>query len=171
MRADKALMLGVVGVGLYAAYKLVTAKPNDPSREPPVFAPTNPQDNRVDVALPVTAGMPDPPPANLNVLAGPALPLRGGAYYKGRIETDPRATNGQIQALVASTFGVDPNAVQVFRLASDALASPNAIGQPWATARPGQGTRWIRFRVGALDSGTRQRPPWLVVLWQAAAPT
>lgn len=167
MRAEQWMMVGVGVIGLYAIYRLSKAS-NTPTAEPPTLGPsqvpTVPDDRSSNPTLPATGGPVDPWPNNLLVLTGPTLNLRGGGWYKGRIEVAPGASNAEIQTLLGSIGLVQ---AEVFRNADAASA---VLQQPFALARPGQGTKWFRARVSALDSGTRPRPSWLVTIWQASPP-
>lgn len=179
MRADQWLMLGVVGLGVYAVYRMTRAEasplpasPGDSARPTPLPIPSGPLP-----ALPADST----PPSNLSVVTGPVLKLTPASWYHGRVETVSK--NGQASSvffpadnradLVTALTSLGFGNVSVFMTPKEAS---NDIFQPFAFEGAGQGTRWFRARwpfadaLGNLSSTSISRPDGLVTLWVAAPP-
>jgi hypothetical protein len=166
MRPDKLLMLGVVGLGFYAAYRLLTSTtstslPPPPDKPNPLPVPTG--------ALPLNAGPLPSPPANISTVDGDPLNLRGGQWYHGRLELSPSATREQVSGQLL-TMGFKNLSVYV-----TPLEASQDIFQAFALANPGAGTRWFRARWPLFDDignvrPKPRRPNGLAILWVAAPP-
>lgn len=145
IRADKLLMAGVVGAGLYAAYRMTQAKPALPA----------PDNSTEEDGL---------------ILLGDPLTMQTGRYYRGRLDL-PAPANQPIlpfnskgteedlgRALVALGFAD----VRVYMSASEL---PD--GWPASTAASaGAGTRWFQGQWGQPDVKL-PRPGQLRMIWIA----
>lgn len=177
MRADQWLMLGVVGIGAYAVYRIARAEgssqalPADKVPPPlnPVFAPAPPR----------PAPAPAPDVTNLPAMPGPiAAPPPGFALETG---ADPNKPERAIQ--LKNSFAYqgryeEPLSAQLRNLfeafQTFDLAGARAAGFPvFALANPGKNTRWFYGRYlgpttgvpGGVASVIVERPNELKLLW------
>lgn len=175
MRAEQWLMLGVVGAGLYAVYRMThasSASNPQSSNTGPSVTPQIPKTPLPDI--PVVSHVPGPaalPGGVKGVLSQGALALANSRAYRGRIETidasgnptpapfSPNATTDQIAAVFAG-LGFDN---------AQAFATPTAArngGFPdWSLANPGTGTRWFYGR-WTLPTKSVPAPPGVSLAWQ-----
>ena len=169
IRADQVFMLAVVGLGGYAVYRLVTAKPTREPLPPDVPILTTPTGTRpVDILG--------------NLALEPTMPVGRGAWYWGRVELpnvaeSPRAglsvtsTDGDVAAAVRA-MGFER--VEVHRTPESAASR---INSPQALSESRGSSRWFFARFVGQDpvrpDGTRRipRPPWLSILHVTATPT
>lgn len=148
MRADQLLMLGVVGLGAYAVYRMVTTsasageKSSSSTSKPdvPILLPARPTEPAIPagilVAHPILGGRAD---------------FKNSRAYRMRIETVD--TRGRIGAHIRPTDSTEAIAETLALMGFDnaqAFASPraaSAAGFPaWSLAGAGQGTRWAYGR-------------------------
>ena len=166
IRADQVFMLAVVGLGGYAVYRLVTARP---TREP--LPPDVPILN--GGRTPATGTRPVDIAGNLALEQ--TMPVGRDTWYWGRIEMptvaeSPRAglsvtsTDADIAALVRA-MGFER--VEVHRTPESAASR---ISNPQALAESRGSSRWFFARF-AGPSARIQRPPWLSILHVTATPT
>lgn len=175
IRADQALMLGVIGLGAYAVYRMTRPREEVPPEDVPIL---NGQ------------GVPTAPVFPQNIASGPTIQLPAGTqpdgvtttnrWYRGRLELpqqgsptreslnlthlsrqSPRPT---IEAALRQ-FGFDR--VEVYMTPEE--AAPR-ITLAAAMANPTQGSRWFFGRY-AGPRETKARPPVLTVLYPTAVPT
>jgi len=173
IRVDKLAMVVVGAFGLYALYRLTqtstssqltTPKPGKPAPLPVTTGP-----------LPTVAGPIPAPPTSISMVEGGPLQLGQARWYHGRLETmqqpAPFSDNASRKQLVAALTGMGFNQVQVFMTPTEAQGD---IFQAFALANPGKGTRWFRVRWPLQLENTLPfpaRPPQMVLLWNAAAPS
>jgi hypothetical protein len=171
-------MLGVVGVGAYAVYRLVKSEPT------PSF-PSHPDDTPL-LNLPTVPGV-VAPPAGSTAITGDLAGLRVGGWYAGRVETinaqgaaetsafrpdaDAQALTQALTALGFAGAGgradapdAGPPTVQVYM--NPSAAAPHLPG--YALASPGRGTRWF---YGRWVGGTSPRPSAMVLLLRSVPPS
>ena len=157
LRADQLMVAGVALLGGYAIYRMLLSGPTAAFDSP---APGG--------VLPALPGAPGVPPAGSTVVpVTPALPLRQGGYYAGRLESvlssgAPSGLGSDIAGALASLGFSD---VQVW--SSPAEASGHV--PDYALANPGAGTRWFKARWGKA-SGSIPRPAALVMVWATLPP-
>jgi hypothetical protein len=170
LRTEEWFMVGVVGLGTYAAYRLLTA----PSDQTPAGAAPRP--------LPPRPGILQAPVGDASVLRDPAtLSLVRGRYYRGRIETvgadgralappfAPTSTAREIrQGLISMGFSSRIDGAAVFMSPTEQANSDRAT-PPWALAGAGAGTRFF-YAEWAGSTGTIARPPGFVAVWADLAP-
>lgn len=150
LRADQWLMLGVVGLGGYAVYRLTQTT----SSPPPPDSPLN---------LPVEAGSPSAAPPGFPLLGDP-VHLTNSRAYRGRIELGrgglpANMSREQIEsALVRLGF----DAIRVYEDMQQAAPTFPAFALHGA----GRGTRWFYGRWLGPTTDTA-RPAFLSLLWVA----
>ncbi len=159
MRADQGIMLGVVGLGAYAVWRMLRAPA--PPRPDPEDLPI--------LTLPLRGGPPDPAPAGTLLVEGGLETLRPNDWFAGRLELTPNEAKGTLPSwgfagsAARPELGQAPNA-----LVYDVNEARRAGFPAWSLARPGQRTTWFYGRfVAPLQRG---RPPALISLWRAAPP-
>ena len=164
IRADQVLMIGVVGIGLLAAYWLTQTTPErqtttDPQVPPPPQLPPPP---------PFVPGSPPVFPQNL--ATGTMITLRPGQWYRGRLELAPTATAADVRRFL-ELQGFDQTSV--FTSAAEA---ENAGILPAARQDPAPSSRWFYGRYAAKRLGDASlvdvlpRPMAVTALYFAASP-
>lgn len=166
MRADQLIMLGVVGLGGYAAYRMLSASPTPPGGPTPGGS---------------TPGGPTPLPGTLPsgmVVLGNPLRLKEGQFYAGRLnlpaggtgipgldpfvqQAAPEATRAALEALGFTSVVVYP---------SIASTVPQKDHFPAETLmNPHSGTRWF---IGKWNKPTMDvpRPPVIEQMWVTRTP-
>ncbi|RPH58003.1 MAG: hypothetical protein EHM89_13155 [Acidobacteria bacterium] len=158
LRAEQWVMLGVVGLGLYAVYRFSKADSRQPTADSEAKQPSGP---RMD--LPVTAGAIGMPPPGIPFITGPdpnrptpVMHLTNSRAYRGRGEG---LTEDDLVAL-----GLD--SVQLYTSPQAARA---ALTPEWALANAGQNTRWFYGRYLGPTTDVR-RPAALQAAWIVAGP-
>lgn len=162
LRADQLLMLGVVGLGAYALYRMTKAPSQLPASE--VVVPPEPtRPSTPDGSLPALPGTVPTLPATFPVVLGPGMHLINSRAYQGRIETalpngssfssDPATLEGQLRGL-----GFD--AVRVWSNPIDA----GPFNDARVLTAPGRGTRWFYGRYTG-ETTDASRPTGLVLLY------
>lgn len=165
-RADQLLMLGVVGLGAYALYRMTQATPGQTPANAGPMGPT-PQAPSAPTGsnLPERPGLPGPfgqefPRVPVIALpnAVPTIHLTNSRAYQGRIETISSAGRAQsmpfspiaeAEVIASGLRGLGFDAVQVFMTPEEA-ARPAPDGEPIFSAatraNAGRGTRWFYGR-------------------------
>jgi hypothetical protein len=174
--AHHLVMIGVVGTGLYALWRLTQTSSSSPQTPSQLSTPTRPTPLNIPPGpLPSVPGpLPPLPTSTILFVNGSPLHLRPAAWYHGRLETNgqaspfsPSSSREQIaQGLASMGFGQ----VQVFMTPQEAAQD---IFQPFALAGAATGTRWFRARWPLMIEGgypTPTRPAALSLLWEAAPP-
>lgn len=162
MRADELMMLGVVGLGGYAAYRMLSA-PSSPSSPSPTPGQT---------PLPGTL------PSGMVVLGNP-LRLKEGQFYAGRLNL-PAGSSG-VATLDPFIQQASP---EMTRAALEALGFTNVVIYPTVAStvpqkdnfpaetlmNPHSGTRWF---IGKWNKPTMDvpRPPVIEQMWVTRTPT
>ena len=163
IRADQVLMIGVVGIGLLAAYWLTQT-----TTEPQVPVPLPPQLPQLPPAPPLVPGSPPVFPQNL--ATGAMITLRPGQWYRGRLELAPTTTAADVRRFL-ELQGFDQTSV----FSSDAEAE-NAGILPAARQDPAPSSRWFYGRYAAKRLGDANlvdvvpRPVAVTALYFAASP-
>lgn len=175
IRADQALMIGVVGLGAYAVYRMTRPREDVAPEDVPIL---NGQ------------GVPTAPVFPQNIAQGPTLQLPAGTqpdgvtttnrWYRGRLELPQQGSatresanlthlsrQSPRQAIEAALRGFSFDRVEVYMTPEE--AAPR-ITLAAAMASPTPGSRWFFGRY-AGPRGTRARPPVLTVLYPTAVPT
>lgn len=152
MRADVKLMIGVVGLGLLAAYALSKA---DPNREAP-GEPPRPGDP------------PRPEGANL-VMLGDPLSMKQNQYYRGRLQLmaslPPFSSASDEETLGKALVAMGFADVRVFMTVKDLPAD-----WPQSTMlNPAPGTRWFQG-MWLGPSVKLPRPPNVESMWMTRSP-
>lgn len=167
MRADQLLMLGVVGLGGYAAYKMVSASPS-PSGTDPVLPPGSPPS-------------PGALPSGMVVLGNP-LHLKEGQFYAGRLNLPSDPTGGVLpgslnpftqqassEAIRAALEALGFNSVVIY--SNIAQTVPQKENFPAETLmNPHAGTRWFIGRWGKPTMDV-PRPPVIEQMWVTRTPS
>lgn len=149
LRADQALMLGVVGLGLLAVVLLPSARGGEPEPRPP--PPTPP---------------PPTPPAGMPGGRLPSLPqnqvvITKGRRYWGRFDFPVAPSRAGIVAMIEN-LGLD-NAV-VYE--SEAEARQFIPPIPLVLENASVNTRWFQATAARTDNFARNpRPEVLTYLW------
>jgi hypothetical protein len=152
---ERWFMLGVVGLGAYAAYRLVLA-PKGPSN---TFDAVNPNATRA-FAKPSDFTLPAGNTAALGDLVG----LEQARWYGGIIDSGaPDYPGGTANAVLAS-YGFSP----VTTFTDKASAAQHVPSYALATSSPT--AVWFRAPF-SLPTQQRPRPAWLPLLWATIAPT
>lgn len=162
MRADKALILGVGALGLYAVYRMFRTTSDVPAGTINAAPGSDTSLPEQPMTPPLAAGLVD---------VGNPMDLRQGGWLKVRLETAgqnppfsvdaPR--DAMVLALTALGFGTDS---RVFMTADEARAA----GFPeWVLSGAGIGTRWAWIRWGR-PTQPLPRPPAFALAWQARGP-
>ena len=168
-------MLGVVGIGAYALYRLVTARPRPPGEEP-AFQPAPP--------LIVTPMDPTSYPGNW--IGRPPAPfgtlsLRDGTPVRGRLElgfhlrpgeppppprapTALEASNAPASAIASELGGAGFSNAQIYMTETEARAG-DRIPLAAALTVPTPGTRW--FAATWRGENRRPLPRQIVMVWPA----
>lgn len=176
LRAEQWMMLGVGAIGLYAAYRLTRSSgtraedtPNVAPEPPNPLPPPPPPPGRV---LPAAPGPVPPMTSAVEGVTGDPMTLRGGAWYKGRIETtsgdglSPSSSASDVAKAIGARLGL--SSVEVFGWPE---AAAPVIQHAFSLANPGAGTRWFRARLPVLAPTSVRRPLWLVQIWRSAPPS
>lgn len=158
LRAPEWIMLGVVGFGAYAVYRMARSpKPLPPSA-----------DDVPILSLPLLPGAPLPPAPGTLLVPGELNGLRSGDWFAGRVEGILERDLVELGFTGASTRPDAPNAPSA-KVAIYDLNEARRAGFPsWALANPGRGTRWFYGRWAPEKRPAR--PPWLIALWRASPP-
>lgn len=156
LRAEQWMMIGVVGIGAYAIWRLTRAKP-DAANETPILQPGGPPGT-------VPAGVRVPNIIGQNTQPGHAL-LRRGARVLGRLELGGATPAAAVQALQNAGF-------TNVRLLSpvDVQADPGLVPLPDALLTPGPQTRWFwaTWDHPTAASANVVLPREVVLLWYTA---
>lgn len=172
LRADQLLMLGVVGLGVYAVYRMqrVTPKPINPD-DIPILNPNG--------QVPFGDRVP-------NLATEPTIRMAADQWYSGRLDLPVGVARpgppGSIQLSASATremieqelrqFGFNP--VQVFMSPTEAQGH---IPLPGALAAATEGSRWFSGRWSPalmpdqLPRTRVSRPMFLSLLWYTTNPT
>lgn len=162
MRADELMMLGVVGLGGYAAYRMLSA-PSSPGAAP---------------SSPGATPLPGTLPSGMVVLGNP-LRLKEGQFYAGRLNL-PVGSSG-VAALDPFIQQASP---EMTRAALEALGFTSVVIYPTVAStvpqkenfpaetlmNPHTGTRWF---IGKWNKPTMDvpRPPVIEQMWVTRTPT
>lgn len=162
LRAEQWIMLAVVGLGAFAAYRLIYVKPGIPGEMPlqpgaqPALGPagTLPADIRVPSIL------------GRNAAAGHAI-LSARTPYRGRVDLGARDDATFARELAALGF----TKVEVYSEV-DLAANPDAIPLPDALLNPAPTTRWFSATWagnGMQPRATVRLPAGTQLLWYTAS--
>ena len=182
MRAEQWMMLGVVGIGAYAVYRMTKTTPDQaPTDQPPIVHPPKPTPVVVPPGvLPDLPGVLASPPTNMVLETGPTMSLQPAAEYHGRLETISSAghesapplsstsSQADIENALKSMFGF--NVVHVFMTPQ---AAAQDLFNAYSLSSPGRGTRWFRARFPFVaDNPPNSHPsrPTELVLFGKTAP-
>lgn len=143
MSAEKVIMLLVAGLGGYAVYRMVRAKP----------APAEPDSMPImDQGL---TGVAIPPTLDV-VTDGPQVRIANGRFYRARFESSagvPNVVDAMLALGIHGSAYLDP-------------ASAAAAGFPaWSIASPTRNTVW--FAGSSERAGVFPRPAGLALMWTA----
>lgn len=171
IRADQVFMLAVVGLGGYAVYRLVTAKPPGERLPPDV-----PILNGGEAATTPTGTRPVDILGNLAL--EPSMPVGRSAWYWGRIELPNVAESPRAGLSVTSTDADVAAAVRAMgfdrvEVHPTPESAARRINTPQALAEPTGSSKWFFARFAAPGQARARipRPPWLTILHVTATPT
>lgn len=172
MRADKILMVGVVLLGGYAVYRLVTAPKVLPE---PARPPTPPLPSKGEGGPPLgDASLPDAPGLIPAIASGTPLvsepwTLQKERGYQGVIETfgqrSPFSTSSPREEIKRALEALGFADVLVLMTPSEARGHV----PDWARDSAGRGTRWIHAR-WAAENRAVAKPAAFRMLWIARPP-
>lgn len=187
MRAEQWMLVGIVGIGAYAVWRLTqTTSADQPSAPPdqnPIIHPPVPFPTPVVIpagALSNLPGVLPAPPANMVLETGPTLNLQPAAEYHGRLETisagghesappfSSTSAQADIENALKAMFGF--NIVHVFMTPQ---AAAQDLFNAYSLSTPGRGTRWFRARFPfVMDNPPNPKPvrPTELVLFGKTAP-
>lgn len=169
MRADQALMIGVVGLGIYALYRLRRSdagttddqqKPPPDGRPVPILtrSPGAGQVPRTPEGFPMAALLTDPT----------SLPLQNSRLYRGRLELQQDLTTDQVADMLTA-LGFDNAQVYATPQEADPVLFQPMLGMTrtyprFALEGAGPRTRWFRGRWTKTDQAVT-RPAEMVLVW------